>query len=49
MDNDFKKIEKRVGTGFKLFGAFWLFSFLASLALTGGVIYVICHFLARYW
>jgi hypothetical protein len=49
MDNDFKKIEKGVKTGFKWFGALWIFSFIASLAVGGAVLYVIYHFVSKFW
>lgn len=33
----------------KKFAVAWLFFFVANLAVWGGIIYVICHFLKKFW
>lgn len=45
-----KLLERDAGKG--LVGGFiiiWIFSFIASLALSAGLIYVAWHFISKFW
>ncbi len=41
--------QKMMSKGFKFFWVFWFFCLVLGLALTGGVIFVVIHFLAKVW
>lgn len=48
-DKSFEKNSKLIATGFKVAVFWWCISALVSLTVGCGIIYVICHFLAKLW
>lgn len=44
-----QEIKSFAKAWFKLFGWWFVFCGIASLAFTGGLIYVAWHFISKYW
>lgn len=45
----FDKTEKRINKGFKLAIVLNIIFGLLTLALTGGIVYIILHFIFKFW